>query len=353
MTTLTRTVMRSLRLALPFLLVFVTRPVAAQRSEILRLPGRTVEVTGLERWTIQMLQDSLAKYSPGDSLQSHACAAVLRYKLHFADASSTTFMGMNGPGDTTRYTLVHVIEPQDSARVHHLTRPIDTLSRIPEWADVVQMVQRNPDAARYAWMLYGAEQQQGAGWRFPGFLAEDSSAVRAMQRWLLAHRTPRDRAKAHTVLAESPSMFDQIVAISILQTFPREDSTWVALVRMLRLEDGWAPGFAASALQTMASAGDRPSSWAPVAADIHAILDGTSLFNLDELSRTLVKAGVDSTMARPFLAGGGHALLARAVTCRPAANSSARALLRALYGRDPGTDPAEWRQWIAALDAHP
>jgi hypothetical protein len=111
--------MRSPRLALPLLILLAARTAAAQRSEILQLPGRIVEVTGLERWTIQMLQDSLGVYSPGDSLQSHACAAVLRYKLHFADASSTTFMGMNGPGDTTRYTLVHVIEPQDSARVHH------------------------------------------------------------------------------------------------------------------------------------------------------------------------------------------------------------------------------------------
>ena len=352
-TSLDRGVMRPLRLAVPLTLLLAPSAVLAQRSEIITIPGRIIEVTGLERWTIGMLQDSLAKYSPGDSLQSHACAAVLRYKLHFADASSTTFLGMGGPGDTTRYTLVHVIEPQDSARVRHLARPIDTLSRMPEWTDAVRMVKRDPDAARYAWMLRRAEEQHGAGWTFPEAFAEDSVAVRAMQRWILAHRTPRDRAKAHAVLAESSSMFDQIVAISILQTFPREDSTWVALVRMLRIEDGWAPGFAAGALQTMANGGDRPSSWAPVAPDIHAILDGTSLFNLDELARALVRAGVDTALARPFLAGGGHALLARAVTSRPAANGSARALLGALSGRNPGTDPAEWRRWIESLESQP
>ena len=64
----------------------------AQSSPLLTLPdGGTVEMLGLRRWTIGMLQDSLAKYAPADSLQSHACAATLRYTLHFADAASTTW----------------------------------------------------------------------------------------------------------------------------------------------------------------------------------------------------------------------------------------------------------------------
>ena len=40
-----------------------------------------------------MIEDSLAAYSPTDSLTGHACAAILRGKLHFADASVNTFIG--------------------------------------------------------------------------------------------------------------------------------------------------------------------------------------------------------------------------------------------------------------------
>lgn len=48
----------------------------AQEPARLSLPdGRKVEVLGLGRRTLSMLQDSLAKYAPGDSLTSHARAA--------------------------------------------------------------------------------------------------------------------------------------------------------------------------------------------------------------------------------------------------------------------------------------
>jgi hypothetical protein len=76
-----------------FSLIFILEmPIAnAQNDNMIHLRNKTIEVVGLEHWTVKMIQDSLDKYSPGDSLQSHACAAILRYKLHFADAAVTVF----------------------------------------------------------------------------------------------------------------------------------------------------------------------------------------------------------------------------------------------------------------------
>jgi len=46
-----------------------------------------VEVIGLQRWTRRMIDDSLAKYAPGVSLATHACAAVLENTLGFPAVS--------------------------------------------------------------------------------------------------------------------------------------------------------------------------------------------------------------------------------------------------------------------------
>ncbi len=109
----------------------------AQEPPVLTLAdGRTVEVLGLRRWTIGMLQDSLARYAPSDSLQSHACAAVLRYKLHFADASSVTFSSDSGEPDAI---VVSVREPQDSARVHYRNLPLDSLNSRKEWREITDV----------------------------------------------------------------------------------------------------------------------------------------------------------------------------------------------------------------------
>src|SRR5687768_11083939 len=106
---------------------------SARAQNVITLPGKTVEVLGLKRWTIAMIQDSMAKYAPGESLTSHACAAVLRYKLGFADAAATTYVGWPR-GDTIQRIVVSVVEPQDSSRVRHRVMPMDTINPYRPWA---------------------------------------------------------------------------------------------------------------------------------------------------------------------------------------------------------------------------
>src|SRR5438132_7589526 len=115
----------------------------AQRAERIVLPsGGTIEVLGLRQWTIPMIQDSLAKYSPGDSLQSHACAAILRYKLHFADASATEIFSR---GDAPPVVVVAVREPQDSALVRYRAVSRDTTLGRSDWAFANRALASRPD----------------------------------------------------------------------------------------------------------------------------------------------------------------------------------------------------------------
>src|SRR4051812_28278239 len=68
------------------MLVCVAGQLAAAQT-VLENDSLRLELIGLKRWTVPMIQDSLRRYAPTDSLMSHACAAILRQKLRFADAS--------------------------------------------------------------------------------------------------------------------------------------------------------------------------------------------------------------------------------------------------------------------------
>src|SRR5262249_53183163 len=77
--------------------------------------------------------DSLSTYSPKDKLTAHACAAILRQKLHFADASVSVYTDM-AKAQTKPYVAVTVIEPSDSALIHYRPQFKDSLPQRPEWA---------------------------------------------------------------------------------------------------------------------------------------------------------------------------------------------------------------------------
>lgn len=85
-----------------------------------------VEFVGLNNWFVDALVDTLQSISPDQSL--HACAADLRYKLGFADASA---IGYFNDGDL--YTVITVIEPQDKKYITYLDEPSDSLERVSDW----------------------------------------------------------------------------------------------------------------------------------------------------------------------------------------------------------------------------
>lgn len=96
-----------------------------------------LELIGLKRWTVAMIQDSLHRYAPSDSLLSHACAAVLREKLKFADAAVVyRTMVVDGVPARKPYLAVTVIEPQDSALVDYREPFRDSVPTRRAWAPV-------------------------------------------------------------------------------------------------------------------------------------------------------------------------------------------------------------------------
>jgi hypothetical protein len=322
----------------------IAQPIAAQSSAVLALPdGRTVEVIGLRRWTLGMLQDSLAKYAPTDSLQSHACAAILRYKLHFADAASTTYSFGAGIPDQI---VVIVREPQDSARVHYRDIPLDTLRPRAEWRAITDVLSHHQNVF---WPEVGARLQPSRP--KPQYrTAADSALAMGFVTALRSFTRESDRVQAMRALATAPNTYDRAAAVLILANFADRDDSWWALVEALRESDGPVKGLAATVLVGLSRLAPRKIEWSSMGPSIHAMLDGTSLFVLDDLVQVLSSTQASPADARSMLGNrGGEMLLAFLASRNAILTTHSRALLTALRGADLGADAAPWRAWISTL----
>jgi hypothetical protein len=323
--------------------------VAAQAQAILTLPGKTsVEVIGLKRWTISMIQDSLAKYAPGESLASHACAAVLRYKLGFADASATDYLFIT-QADTTEQIIVAVVEPQDSARVHFRHVAMDTTRPYRPWRWAVDVVSRRPDVVQIALGSYLRWRRDSTHASVPIWARHDSAAIVDYWRFLASHAREADYRAARTVLLHDGDLRNRVVAASILANFVDRDAALHALVGAVLEADGMVKSMAAVVLERVAYDAPRRVDWRPAQTRLHAILDGTSLFQLPTIMHLLLVTGADTTLAKPVLAKGGEMVLAYLAAQHPPSRTAARQLLIALAGRDLGEDVTSWRQWVATL----
>jgi hypothetical protein len=312
---------------------------AASAQNVLRVSDtRTVEVIGLEDWTVPMLQDSLRKYADGVTLDSHACAAVLRLRLGFPMASAQMFV-TQGVRDTTEYVAVSLVEPADSARVRRRAVGQDSVGFPAEYAGIGALMRRHGGVG---FALVNDLRE------VPPMIQDDSAAVR--QAWALvdAQRRPEGFAFAARVLESHPNYHARVLAATILRQAPAEDALLHTLVRAMLDEVGMVGNIAGPVVARMAGE-RRDPDWTPVAADVHAVLDGSNLFELDDLMDALVAGGVDRRHAAPFLAGGGHAVLARLKAEDPRMWIGAHRLLVTLRGEDLGRDSAAWRTWIDSL----
>lgn len=312
-------------------------------SSVVEVPGKRIEVIGLDRWTVSMIEDSLAKYAPGTSLGSHACAAVLRYELGFADAAALSVRMVDADHEQV---IVSVVEPQDSARVRLRAVARDTAGVRAEWEPLIRILRDDPVAFQSAIQFYlkrppprielvrGNGDEMAAVWSFLESRASREDAAVAMS----------------TLTAPDPNLYNRMAAAAILLNFPESDSTWWALVETMRESDGAAKGTAGIVLGHLASHAARPVDWAPVAGTLHAMLDGTSLFQLRTLIETLNATGAGPSLAPRVLAGGGRMLVAYAGAESELVRPPAVDLLRRLSGEDLGSDRDAWATWIRGLE---
>ena len=323
--------------------VVLVSPLASQT--VIETPKATIEIIGLKRWTKQMIDDSLAKYAPGDSLTGHACAAILRLKLHFADASVGVFTGF--PEYKFRnYLAITVIEPSDSAKIVYKAAFRDSLPWRPEWAPVVDAFKKAPETVQLA--------LQTPGFYAARLSAEDSAKfakVAALHSLIVSSRAPSDFAKAIRTLETDGSVYNRVAAAIILSNFADRDSTWWALIDAQRDPMGIVAGTAMQVVSTMARSQPRAVDWSPMASRVRFIVDGTNLFGFSGTLSVLTATKVNPSLAPTLLGGGGGIVSAKLRSGDAVAKREIGAFLAQLSGMPASSDAATFEKWIDALQA--
>jgi hypothetical protein len=246
----------------------------------------TVEVVGLRRWTIQRLQDSLAKLAPGEPI--HGCAATLKYAVHFAETSLMSYPHHQHPHKS--HIVVTLVEPEDSAFVQrHCCFRGRVMMRNREWYKFHEQFKENVFEREFlaARRFVSVDSLNTALKRYPRRL--DKKAVLAMRTAL--NKLPLNVAQQAAALADNYDMYERSTSILALSAAATNDTAWYALIRALRDVYDMNTSLAQQALYGFLAQRARPSRWNPAYEDLRALVNGANLFAYPLVLQMLTQIG--------------------------------------------------------------
>ena len=125
----------------PALCVVILLAATASRGagQVLAGPEGPVEFVGLEHWSASELLEAIRQITPDQPL--HACAAVMKGQLGFADAAVRGYVDSHGSLGSERYTVI--IGVKDRARVRYRTAGSGTIDLPESWQALKSVAEKN------------------------------------------------------------------------------------------------------------------------------------------------------------------------------------------------------------------
>lgn len=347
----------NLRMRRLAILIALVSPGIALGQTVAGKAERKLELIGLHRWTVGMVQDSLAAHFTGAdaSLQSHACAANLQ-KIGFVRAAVQYFADPTDPANSDKWTgLITVVEPNDSVRVRTITTLRDSMPQRPEWASLRDAL--TPGDSFHFWQVpalthFYQEFQRGASRdSLEARLRDVRAPLKTLRAYeLLAARTrPEDMTVALNTLETDKNADNRVIAAAILANFPDSDAAWFALVRALRDPQEMVGTVAGHTVAGFAAAHPHRIDWAPVQDDLRYIFGGTNVWQLKPLIDVLNATGISAALAAPILRQNAELLASYAASSVTMVSLPAQTLLNRLSGKQFGSDRDAWIKWADAL----
>jgi hypothetical protein len=312
---------------------FAVSSVSAQRVETSK--GK-VEFIGLEKWTPALIQEKLG-YESTDSF--HFCAADLKSKLKFADAS-VTLDRWNGKS----YTIITVVEPEYKHLVNYRPTPTGTIEIPASWQTLTKLIEEKMILNEI--LDYGSTLKNAVKNEKPVLENADTS----WWKFLRERRNKEDFQIALKTLTEDKEFKNRAAAALILTNFADRDAAWIALMEAVRDKDSRVNSAALQSLITLTKYVPRKVNWTSAAPTIRHILNGTNLFALQHTIWTLLKTEVSLKLAKEiFKDSGGRMLFIYLRAENDERKQLARELLKRFSGKDFGTNEADWRRWAETI----
>lgn len=328
-------ILRSVSGAIVLLLVTASQGA----GQVLPGPNGPVEFIGLERWKAQELFDAIQELDPDRPF--HACAAVMKQDLGFADAAA--FLYLNSfSADSERYTVVVGVE--DGTGVRYRPTGSEAVALPETWEKLKAVAEEDMSTLDAAARSPGGPTENAR--KLAEFLGADTEALD--QVWDLVGRADSegDRRLAHEVLARDSVSSARAVATLLLGNFMDDDTSWHALVGSLIDPHSRVSTVAQRMLETLIMQDPDPVDWSQARTTLLALFRGTNPFAFNDVLEVLGATDVDPEFGQRLVRESPDLLLAHVGAEHEGTREPALAFLKAVSGEDHGADVEAWRAWV-------
>ncbi len=317
------------------LILSLTAP-AVGVVQVVTYGQKVVEVIGLKKRTPADLQNALRQLDSTLTLESAACAVLLRDSLGFADAAATSVTFRD-----TSWLVLTVVEPEDARLVQFRRPAADTGSTPSSWNPLSAALESDPAAVSplqdYRFLVGTSDSA------FGHIAPPPSLALRDRVR---ARRSRPDWLAARTVILQDASVQHRAAAALVLSNFPARDSTWYVLAEGLRTIPDVATSMTELVLTALARSDSFVVDWAPARTTLAALLGGTTLFAYPKLLEALVATRIDPVLGTELARVNPDLLLSHAGARNPLSRAAGQRFLRHISGQDFGADVQKWKDWL-------
>lgn len=287
-----------------FLFIGILLNIEPAHGQVVDTKIGKVEFIGLEQWEVSELVDTLRAISPRQSI--HACAADLRLKLGFIDASAIGYYDKNHD----IYTVITVIGPQYKEQIKYLNAPSDSLESLEKWEKAIEIYQKEIQTFYKAVRFYSevlTHSKEKARDKLPEWVNEKAAVD--VWNFLLEHQKNIDKQLAYWILRTDKNYVNRIVAIAILSNFMDSDLTWWMLAHNLRYPHAAVSNAALAVINSTLKTNPRPVNWEPAFQTLQYLMQGTNLFAYNTVLEMLPKTGASKELATKLLSDGASRLL--------------------------------------------
>ena len=311
-------------------------------GQVLPGPNGPVEFIGLQNWDAQELFDAIQELEPDRPF--HACAAVMKRQLGFADAAAFLYFTDNLDSidqSSSRYTVVVGVE--DSTQVLYRATGNETVVLPETWQDLLAVANEDFNVMPLA---AGTLHARYFGGQLAKAMGVDPETLD--QVWDLVDRANGDEdfRLAHEVLARDSLWTARAVATLLLGNFIDDDTAWHGLVASAIDTDGRVNTVAQRTLNGLAQQGRHSVDWSAAHGPLSALFSGTNPFAFEGILEVLVATDIDPEFGQQLVRDRPSLLLAYVGAEHEGTREPAIAFLKAVSGEDFGADLDAWRAWI-------